>query len=80
MKVKSYLIETAVADNIIFEVGFFEGVLAALGITDYDKGYFTASFRSYTFVTTEENDALITKICTEKEIHFRKANVEIRLS
>ena len=80
MKVTTYLILTSVDGNFNhFELGFFEGILATLGITDYASNSFTSTFKSYTFVTTKENDALINRICTDKEIHFKKGNVEIHL-
>lgn len=80
MKAVVYLVQLSVDCNFNnFELGFFEGLLAALGIKDYETQSFTEHYRAYTFVTTKENEALIDGVCKERDIHMRKGNVKINL-
>lgn len=74
------IVTTYLAEEYAFEIGYFEGTLAALGITEYAKDSYTSHFKSYTFVTTKENDSFINNLCKKQKLHIRRGRVRISIS
>lgn len=79
--IATYLIKKSVNSNFnTFEIGFFEGILAAFGIGDFATDNFASEFKSYTFITTKGIDENINSICAENGLHYMRGNVSIKLS